>query len=200
MHEELSRWEIVHHLLVKTMSCSISIHPVNGTSTNWPIATMTLRQSSDFSLQYVIYRSLLTQQGFFSLSLSLCLIAPLSMLFKIAVSSGLVCLRQVSFFLPFFRKHFWWILRLNHSFPFLSCAMNDAVFGRCCKKIPEALMCPGNRPKHYTRGDLKFQLSCDKASHWTLLKGVNLDLETHSFSGVWQVVSLVFVPQLQTSL
>lgn len=40
---------------------------------------MTLRQSSDFCLQYVIYTSLLTQQGFFfSLSLSLAIVTNLA--------------------------------------------------------------------------------------------------------------------------
>lgn len=80
------------------------------------------------------------------------------------------------------------------------CALSEAVFGLCCKEIPEAFMCPGDCPKHYTRGDLKFQMSCDRPSHWTLLKGVNLTLETHSFSGVWRQIDDSLLSQRKITL
>lgn len=100
------------------------------------------------------------------------------MLFKNAVSPGFAdssfccCLR-------IYGGLFW----AESQFSTLDCMLwMELCFGPCCKEISEAFMCPGECPKHYTRGDLNFLMWCDRPSHWTLLKGVNVLLGRHIVS------------------
>lgn len=165
---------------MKAKSCFTGIHPVRGNSVNWPIANMTLDShlTSPCSMwfMWVCWLNRVFSCVFF------CLIAYLNLLFRNALSSRLVWLTEFSSLCCYFKNESHFYIRV--------CALNEAVDGCLCHKgIPKAFMCPGNRPKHYTRGDLKFLMWCDRPSHWTLLKGVNLLLETHSFSGVWQWIN-----------
>lgn len=83
MHEEFSSCWVVYHLLPFMVwnplwnHISLYCHP----SSSWQFSKLTncchdLRQSSDFSLQYVIYMSLLTQQGFFVFFFLFALLLP----------------------------------------------------------------------------------------------------------------------------
>lgn len=67
MHKESSHcWVVCHLLMVLWNYVSLHCHPSSSCQFSKLIScNRDLRQSSDFSLQYVIYMSLLTQQGFF---------------------------------------------------------------------------------------------------------------------------------------
>lgn len=166
MHKSLSERLFIicsHSWFCETEASFTDIHPVHDNSVNWPIANMTLDSH---------------------------LTSPCSMWFISADSTGI------------FYSSPYWILECimtemlqvlpqsNWGSSLLSATvlcLNEAVFGFLChKEIPKAFMSFGNCPKHYTRGDLTFLMWCDRPAHWTLLKGVNLPLETHSFIGVWQ--------------
>lgn len=154
------------------VNCSSSacetMSPVNGTSVNWPIASMTLDSHLTSPFRRVIYMSLLTQQGFFPLSLPYCFPqCAIQKCFEFWLGVLETSLSAVFSELMIDFK-------ARSQLSFLERALNEAVLGLCCKEIPEAFMCPGDCPKHYTRGDLKFLMWCDRPSHWTLLKGVNL--------------------------
>lgn len=171
MHKGSSHCWVVCHLLMVLWNYCLHCHPSSSCQFSKLIScNRDLRQSSDFSLQYVIYMSLLTQQGIFFLFALL--------------RSSMYQMLQV------WLKHtLSWIvdLKTNSHISMLKCAAAEAAFDVGVVRTYQKHSCVLETvQKHYTRGDLKFLMWCDRPSHWTLWKGVNLPLETHSFSGVWQ--------------
>lgn len=176
------KWLLSHSWSCEIVSPSIVIHPPHGNPAHWAIAAMTLDShlTSPCSMWF-IWVCWLNRGFFFSpFALSLFALLLLSQLFKnyflLGLSLSLLCFCLCWCFLKNVRQIFGGPITVSHV------GVRSLKVVCVVRRQQSHSRCPGGRPKHYTRervcvwggGTSKFLMWCDRPSHWTLLKGVNL--------------------------